>query len=31
MSTTFTVDFFSSVDGYGMARGWPGYWGEGRP
>ena len=31
MSTTFTVDFFSSVDGYGMARGWPGYWGKEGP
>ena len=31
MSTTFTVDFFSSLDGYGMAKGWPGYWGKGGP
>ncbi|BCK59179.1 dihydrofolate reductase family protein [Nocardia wallacei] len=31
MSTTFTVDFFSTVDGYGMAEGWPGYWGKEGP
>ena len=31
MSTTLTVDFFSSLDGYGMARGWPGYWGKEGP
>jgi dihydrofolate reductase len=31
MSTTFTVDFFSSLDGYGMANGWPGYWGKEGP
>ncbi len=31
MSTTFTVDFFCSVDGYGMANGWPGYWGKEGP
>lgn len=31
MSTTFTVDFFCSLDGYGMARGWPGYWGKEGP
>jgi dihydrofolate reductase len=31
MSTTFTVDFFCSVDGYGMAHGWPGYWGKEGP
>jgi dihydrofolate reductase len=31
LSTTFTVDFFSSLDGYGMARGWPGYWGKEGP
>jgi dihydrofolate reductase len=31
VSTTFTVDFFSSLDGYGMARGWPGYWGKEGP
>jgi len=31
MSTTFTVDFFCSIDGYGMAEGWPGYWGKGGP
>ena len=31
MSTTFTVDFFSTLDGYGMAEGWPGYWGKEGP
>ncbi|HTW03964.1 MAG TPA: dihydrofolate reductase family protein [Streptosporangiaceae bacterium] len=31
MGTTFTVDFFCSLDGYGMARGWPGYWGKEGP
>lgn len=31
MSTTFTVDFFCSLDGYGMAHGWPGYWGKEGP
>jgi dihydrofolate reductase len=31
MSTTFTVDFFCSVDGYGTAHGWPGYWGKEGP
>lgn len=31
MSTTFTVDFFCSVDGYGSAQGWPGYWGKEGP
>ncbi len=31
MSTTLTVDFFCSVDGYGSARGWPGYWGKEGP
>ncbi|GLX99419.1 dihydrofolate reductase family protein [Herbidospora sp. NBRC 101105] len=31
MSATFTVDFFCSLDGYGMARGWPGYWGKEGP
>jgi dihydrofolate reductase len=31
MSTTLTVDFFCSVDGYGMANGWPGYWGKEGP
>jgi dihydrofolate reductase len=31
MSTTFTVDFFCSLDGYGMAAGWPGYWGKEGP
>jgi dihydrofolate reductase len=24
---TLTLDFFSSVDGYATAEGWPGYWG----
>ena len=31
MSTTLTVDFFCSIDGYGMAKGWPGYWGKEGP
>ncbi|MGO4535311.1 dihydrofolate reductase family protein [Leifsonia sp. 2MCAF36] len=31
MSTTLTVDFFSSLDGYGSANGWPGYWGKEGP
>jgi dihydrofolate reductase len=31
MTTTLTVDFFCSVDGYGMAEGWPGYWGKEGP
>ena len=31
MSATLTVDFFSSLDGYGMAKGWPGYWGKEGP
>jgi len=31
MSTTLTVDFFCSVDGYGSAKGWPGYWGKEGP
>ncbi|MDA3648344.1 dihydrofolate reductase family protein [Saccharopolyspora indica] len=31
MSTTFTVDFFCSVDGYGSAVNWPGYWGKEGP
>jgi dihydrofolate reductase len=31
MSTTLTVDFFCSLDGYGSARGWPGYWGKEGP
>ena len=31
MSTTFTVDFFCSLDGYGSAEGWPGYWGKEGP
>ena len=28
---TLTVDFFSSLDGHGSARGWPGYWGKEGP
>ena len=31
MSTTLTVDFFTSLDGYGSAKGWPGYWGKEGP
>ncbi|MFC4910195.1 dihydrofolate reductase family protein [Actinomadura gamaensis] len=31
MSATFTVDYFCSLDGYGMAQGWPGYWGKEGP
>ncbi len=31
MSTTFTVDFFCSLDGNGSADGWPGYWGKEGP
>lgn len=31
MSTTLTVDFFCSLDGYGSAEGWPGYWGKEGP
>jgi dihydrofolate reductase len=31
MSTTLTVDFFCSLDGYGSAKGWPGYWGKEGP
>jgi hypothetical protein len=31
MSTTVTVDFFSTLDGYGSAEGWPGYWGKEGP
>lgn len=31
MSATLTVDFFCSLDGYGMAEGWPGYWGKEGP
>ena len=27
----FTVDFFTSLDGNGSARGWPGYWGKEGP
>ncbi|MFD4421430.1 dihydrofolate reductase family protein [Agromyces sp. NPDC058484] len=28
---TFTIDFFSSLDGNGSATGWPGYWGKEGP
>ncbi len=28
---TFTVDFFTSLDGNGSATGWPGYWGKEGP
>ena len=28
---SFTVDFFSSLDGNGSAQGWPGYWGKEGP
>ena len=31
MSTTFTIGFFCTLDGYGMAEGWPGYWGKEGP
>ncbi|WP_106815701.1 dihydrofolate reductase family protein [Microbacterium timonense] len=31
MSTTFTVNFFCTLDGYGMGHGWPGYWGKEGP
>ncbi|MDN6555306.1 MAG: dihydrofolate reductase family protein [Acidipropionibacterium acidipropionici] len=31
MSADFTVDFFCSLDGYGSAEGWPGYWGKEGP
>jgi dihydrofolate reductase len=31
MSATLTVDFFMSLDGYGSAEGWPGYWGKEGP
>lgn len=31
MSATLTVDFFSRLDGYGSAKGWPGYWGKEGP
>ena len=31
MSTTLTVDFFMSLDGYGIGDGWPGYWGKEGP
>lgn len=28
---TLTVDFFCSLDGFGSAHGWPGYWGKEGP
>jgi dihydrofolate reductase len=31
MTTTLTVDYFMSLDGYGSAEGWPGYWGKEGP
>src|SRR4029453_5079733 len=31
LMATLTVDFFSSLDGNGSARGWPGYWGKEGP
>jgi dihydrofolate reductase len=31
MTATLTVDFFCSLDGYGSAEGWPGYWGKEGP
>lgn len=31
MSAPLTVDFFCSLDGYGSAEGWPGYWGKEGP
>lgn len=31
MSTTLTIDYFMSLDGYGSAEGWPGYWGKEGP
>lgn len=31
MSAPLTVDFFCSLDGYGSAKGWPGYWGKEGP
>jgi dihydrofolate reductase len=29
--STLTIDLFSSLDGYGAADGWPGYWGKEGP
>ena len=29
--STLTIDLFSSLDGYGAAEGWPGYWGKEGP
>jgi dihydrofolate reductase len=29
--STLTVDLFSSLDGFGAAEGWPGYWGKEGP
>jgi dihydrofolate reductase len=31
MMATLTVDFFSTLDGNGSAKGWPGYWGKEGP
>lgn len=31
LMASFTVDYFSSLDGHGSARGWPGYWGKEGP
>ena len=31
MATTYTVDYFMSLDGYGTAVDWPGYWGKEGP
>jgi dihydrofolate reductase len=28
---TLTIDLFSSLDGFGVAEGWPGYWGKEGP
>ena len=31
MTATLTVDFFMTLDGYGSAEGWPGYWSKEGP
>ena len=31
MAATYTVDYFMSLDAYGTAVGWPGYWGKEGP
>ena len=31
MTALFTIDYFTSLDGNGSARGWPGYWGKEGP